>query len=278
MTRRRSYGRSTYMETGLGSILKVRGDKVRLARDDVLQSSLDLQAPQELDFEYMQHMDMFFDAMAAASHWDGPIAAFHGGAGALALPLAWNASHSSLTQVAVDIDEDLVREVRRVLDLDNKARINLQVGDAERILLGSGATYNVIVRDAFAGDDTPLHLQARTFHELVASRLRPGGIYLVNVGHDSEKSGEADVAGIVALFQNVVVVADPAVWHRGRMGNLTVAAWNGVGPDLDDLDRELRSLPLVWRLYRQAAVKKWVGSTPPLTALDPSGSSETPSA
>lgn len=258
------------METGLGSILKVRGDKVRLARDDVLQSSLDLEAPEELDFEYMQHMDLFFDAMALASNWeDTPISAFHGGAGALALPLAWDAIHNSLTQVAVDIDGDLVREVHKVADLDAKSRIKLEVGDAERILLSSNATYNVIVRDAFAGDDTPLHLQAQTFHDLVHSRLRPGGIYLVNVGHDSTKPGVADVAGITASFENVVVVADPAVWRRGRMGNLTVAAWDGPSPDLDDLDRQVRSLPLVWRLYRQAEVKKWVGSASPLTIKEP---------
>lgn len=260
MTKRRVSGRSAYTETESGSILRVRGNQVRLQRNNVPQSSLDLDAPEDLDFEYMQHMHLFFLATPLHAGLDrNPVWAFHAGAGALALPLAWNSHSEQIFQLAVDIDEDLVREMRKVARLDRNRRLRLRAGEAEKTLLRSTATYDVIVRDAFEGSNTPLHLQTQSFHELVASRLKPSGIYLANVGHDSDQPGKPDLAGIAEVFSHVAVITDPSVWHRGRPGNLAVAAWQRSGPDLDRVDRSVRSQPLPTRLYRNRTVRDWLG-------------------
>lgn len=270
MTKRRAPNRSTYTETDAGSILRVRGNEVRLLKDDVPQSCLNLKEPENLVFEYMQHMDLFFSATEKRAGWEGVAThVFHAGAGALALPLAWNVLHERMTQLAIDIDEDLVREIRKVADLTPDHRVQTKAEDAESVLLGSSDTYNVVVRDAFAGPSTPLHLQAKSFHELVASRLKKTGLYLANVGHDSVHSGKPDLAGIADVFRHVAVITDPSVWHRGQPGNLTVAAWHNSGPELDYVDRVVRSHPLPTRLYRDDTVRKWLGDATPVELTPP---------
>lgn len=271
MKKRRSARQTNKTETQDGAILQVQGPKVQLFRDGVPQSSLDLDEPETLDFEYMQHMDLILGHTVEERAWEGErLRAYHAGAGALALPLAWHARFPRMTQLAVDTDQDLVQTVRRLARLDRLGRVRMRAADAEKVLLGSNATYNVIVRDAFTGEDTPKHLQSLAFHRLVRSRLRSGGLYLANVGDNSLANAKRDIAGIAETFRNLIVVGDPAVWRGKRIGNLVVAAWNGSAPDLSLLDREVRSQPLVVRLYSTATVRNWLGGSKPVDLEDPS--------
>lgn len=259
MAARRAPRRRLNKQTGTGSVLRVRGDLVTLANSDTPQSSVDLSDPTDLHFEYMQHMDLALRTTVDALSWDQQhLRAFHAGGGALALPLAWEQRFPLMTQTALDTDTDLVEEMRSVARLNRSRKIRFKAGDAEAALLRSNATYDVLVRDAFAGETTPANLQTLQWHQLVYSRLRPNGIYLANVGHDTKNPGKSDIAGMAEVFPKIAVITDPKVWRSGRIGNLVAVGWKGHSPNLDVLERSVRSLPLVVRFYHPNQVSKWL--------------------
>ena len=249
--------------TQMGSEISATGAHLRVSTSGVEQSAIDLDRPQTIEFEYLQHMDVLLDSVA--QEWSLPhLRAFHGGAGACALPLAWEAKHPGMAQVAVEVDPELAEVVNNAAGLKRKPRLRLRVGDAEQVLFGSGAKYNVIVRDAFVGPRTPRHLTTTKWTRLVASRLMDEGVYLANVGRDATAPSKEEVATILSVFPVTTIVTDPKVWRGDRSGNLVVAGWVGTPPDFDELDRSLRRLPLPARLYRTDEVSRWLGGTQPL--------------
>ena len=249
--------------TRMGTEISTTGSSLRVSASGIEQSVIDLSRPKTIEFEYLQHMDVLLDMANEA--WSIPhLRAFHGGAGACALPLAWEAKHPAMSQVAVEVDPELVEVVGRAAGLKRKPRLKLRVGDAEKVLAGSGAKYNVIVRDAFVGPRTPRHLTTRKWTNLVASRLLDEGVYLVNVGRDRTAPSKEEVATVLDIFAVTTVVTDPKVWRGDRGGNLVVAGWVGLLPDFDELDRVLRRLPLPARLYRTDEVRRWLGGAQPI--------------
>lgn len=224
------------------------------------QSWSDGKRPDLLEFEYMQHMDLFMQAAHPTSIRDR---VFHAGAGACALAKAWASTRRESTHLAVDTDPELVEFLKAIGWIGPKSRIKVRHADARDALAGSGATYDVIVRDAFADDHTPRPLTTLEWARLAKSRLRPGGLYLANVGHGPQASGKADVAAAMETFTNIAVIADPKVWKSARHGNLVVAGWEGYDLDWDRLNRGIRMLPLAASMFVQSQVKRWLGGQAP---------------
>ena len=102
--------------TRMGAEISTTGSSLRVSASGIEQSVIDLSRPKTIEFEYLQHMDVLLDMANEA--WSIPhLRAFHGGAGACALPLAWEAKHPAMSQVAVEVDPELVEVVGRAAGL-----------------------------------------------------------------------------------------------------------------------------------------------------------------
>lgn len=253
---------ASHLVTPSGAHISRAGSTLRVQAGGVDQSAVDLDRPAVIEFEYLQHMDLLLDL--AFSMWDCTHPrVFHAGAGACALPLAWESKHPHLSQVAAEIDEELAQRVIEEAGLRRKPRLKMRVGDAAEVLARSSSKYHLIIRDAFVGPTTPRHLRTTAWLNLVVSRLHSEGIYFANVGRDRKGPAKEDVAAVLEAFPTVTVVADPKVWRGDRSGNLVVAGWSTT-PDLDEIDRRLRRLPLPVRLYRPDEINRWLGGARPL--------------
>lgn len=105
----------------------------------------------------------------------------------------------------VEIDPAVVRLAKKWFGFESKGR--LAVEDARTYLAAGEASYDLIVGDAFSGDRHPAHLFTVESFRTLKSRLRPDGVFALNViGY--AKGPEAGMKRAIArtlktVFKNV---------------------------------------------------------------------------
>ena len=182
------------------------------------QSYLDLDDPTHLEFEYVRLLADVVDGLPP-----GPITAVHLGGGGCTLPRYVAATRPGSTQVVVEADARLAEVVRTQLGTDG---FRLRVGDGRAALahLRPG-TSDLVVTDVFVGSRVPTHLATLETVREVATVLRPGGVYAVNLADSGALAfARGQAAALAAVFAHVVVLADPGVLRGRRFGNLVLAA------------------------------------------------------
>jgi len=92
---------------------------------------------------------------------------------------------------AVELDPRLNAIARRWFGLRPRPQLRLFAQDARPFLRRTEERYDAIFLDAYRQPYVPWYLTTREFFELVADRLAPGGVAIVNVGHP-EGSGELE--------------------------------------------------------------------------------------
>lgn len=250
--------------------------QVLLLLNGVESSSLDLADPEYLDFEYMQHIRLILE-----SRWDqggleagveggsaegGPrrMRVLHLGGAGCALARALGARRE-LHQVAVEIDPELARLVRDWFPLPRSPFLKIRVGDARHVLDSTKASWNAIVRDAFTGREVPPHLRTAESAKRAADVLEPGGIYVLNaVASAGIRRLDEDIAAMAAAFDNIVAIADPAVFSGKRFGNFVVAG-SDVRFPVEAIEREVRKFPLPTKFFDDGALRSRAASVKPLT-------------
>ncbi|WP_425954319.1 spermidine synthase [Xylanimonas sp. McL0601] len=251
--------------------------RVTLQVNGVPSSYLDLDDPGFLAFEYMQQMDAVVAATSA-----GPLRALHLGAAGCALARCWDAERPGSRQLAVDVDSRLVQLVREWFDLPRSPRLRLRADDAGRaVATAASGTYDVVVRDVFAGDATPAHLVTRETADHVSAALRPGGLYLVNCADRPPLDrARRELATLAAAFGpgaaaegRLALIAEPGILKGRRYGNLVLAAVRAVtddepeteAPDLraPALARALRALPVQAQPLTGPDLTRFVGTARP---------------
>ncbi|WP_243738115.1 spermidine synthase [Cellulomonas shaoxiangyii] len=234
----------------------------------VPSSFVDLDDPDLLDFEYMQQMAAVVDTFAARR--PDP-AVLHLGAGGCALARTLAHRHPGARQLAVELDGELARLVRAWFALPRAPRLRLRTGEARTELAGmADASWDVVVRDVFAGDRTPEHLTSAEVARDVARVLRPGGLYLANCADRPPLAlARAEAATLATVFRYVAVVAEPGQLRGRHYGNLVLAGTDEDGL-LDDpgLARTLRTLPVPARVLVGADARAFVGRAAPLRDAD----------
>lgn len=116
--------------------------------------------------------------------FDGtPINAFFIGGGGYTLPRAWLQDDRAAEVIVAEIDPDVTRIARDRLWLADSPRLEVQHLDARVALRALPETprFDVIFGDAFHDISIPQHLVTDEFHREIAARLRPGGLYAINV-------------------------------------------------------------------------------------------------
>ena len=175
----------------------------------------------ELDFEYMRH------EAAAIAAWDDARAdhswlALHVGAAACTLPRHLVHAHPNSRHIAVDVDVTLAELARRWWDLPRAPRLRVRAQDGlEALAERADASLDLIVRDAFLGDQVPDHLRSAAWWEHARRVLRPGGLVVANSAVTPASGGADDGDALAAadVFGDVLAVGEHAVLKRKRRGN-----------------------------------------------------------
>lgn len=244
------------------------GSVATLFLNGVESSCVDVERPEHLEFEYMQHMDAACRVFVGA---DVPLRAVHVGGAAAALPWSWSLTHPRSRQVVAEIDQQMIDLVRDWFDLPRAPELKMRCEDGRRTIDGLRAgSVDVIVRDAFADGVVPAHLATLECAAAAARALRPGGVYLVNAAHGGGADARRELEALARAFEYVCAVFDPKVGKGGRRGNVVFVCFTPPHDEADTaaraqqvedamvaFDRELRRLPLPARMKRGAELRKW---------------------
>jgi spermidine synthase len=232
----------------------------------VPSSYLDLDDPGFLAFEYMQQMAAFVDCLPP-----GPLRVVHLGAAGCTFARWMEHARPGSTQLAIDLDTELVTLVRDWFDLPRSPRLRLRPGDARRELATVRTGWaDVVVRDVFAPDVTPDHLSTVEFDAEVVRALAPGGLYLANCADRPPLARtRAEVATwLAAGATDVAVSSEPALLRGRRYGNLVLAVRTAPAdaPLADDaaLARRLRTLPVPAHLLGGRELGEFAATAPVL--------------
>ena len=237
--------------------------------DGISQSHVDLGDPEYLDLEYMRRLGHLADLAAPAA---APLRVLHLGAGALTLARYVAATRPGSRQLAVESDPAVARLVRRRLPVNppgrarhETGRIGVRLGDARAVLerLPAGS-YDMVVADVFAGARTPAHLTTVEFTRAAARALAPAGVYAVNVGDGPPLAhARGRVAAVRAVYPHVCVMAEAAVLHGRRFGNLVVAGARAELP-IGGLTRRIAADPFPARLVAGADLDRFAAAAAPI--------------
>jgi spermidine synthase len=129
------------------------------------------------------------------------------GGGGYSFPRYVEASYSGTSVDVIEIDPAVTATARTRLGLSASTRIRSFNADARTFLMEStdSRQYDVVFGDAFNDLSIPYHLTTVEFNRIVDARLKPDGIYLVNV-IDKFQDGEflkAYANGLRAVFPHV---------------------------------------------------------------------------
>jgi spermidine synthase len=108
----------------------------------------------------------------------------------------------------VEIDPELTEIGEQYFDLGGP-NLHTHTADARPWLRQSEGDFDVIVVDAYRQPYIPFYLATREFFDLVAEKLAPGGVVVVNVGHPEGNDDLEQVVGRTMAESFSTVVRDP---------------------------------------------------------------------
>ncbi len=227
--------------------------------DGVAQSYVDRADPTHLEFDYVRLMGDVVDCLLPP----GPLTAVHLGGGGCTLPRYVAATRPGSRQLVVEADAPLAELVRSSLGTSG---FRLRVGDAREELprLRQGES-DLVVADLFEGALMPVHVTTLEWVHEVCRLLRPGGAYVVNVADGRPLAfARAQVATLLAAFEHVVMLADPAVLRGRRFANLVLAGSSAPLPVTGLLRRTARAAGRARVVYDQD-LRDFTGGAAPVT-------------
>ncbi|GMA31735.1 spermidine synthase [Litorihabitans aurantiacus] len=226
----------------------------------VESSYVDLEDPRHLEFEYMQQM-----LLAMHDHLEAEAPRIlHLGGAACAFARTIHALHPRARQLVVELDGELARRAREWFDLPRSPALRIRVGEARSELEVMAGTFDVVVRDAFAGARVPEHLTTVEFLHAARARLAAGGLYLGNlVDAPPLTVARREVASAREVFAHVALAVEPPILKQRRFGNVVVVASDRPLP-LQRLTRSLLSLPAPVRLVVDRELDAFTGTAAPL--------------
>ncbi|MFP4149851.1 MAG: fused MFS/spermidine synthase [Nitriliruptoraceae bacterium] len=194
--------------------------------DNLRHSYVDLEDPTYLEFTYTQ---WFGDVLDAVAPEPDPVSVLHIGGAGFTMPRYVRATRPGSTSEVLEVDPLLVELAQEDLGLDLDADIEVRLGDARTTLdQGEVARHDVVIGDAFGGVAVPWHLATQEFTAKVHARLRPGGVYTLNVIDYGPRSFlRAEVATVASVFEHVAVLGRPGSFDergRSRGGNYVLVA------------------------------------------------------
>ncbi|MDZ4178141.1 MAG: fused MFS/spermidine synthase [Coriobacteriia bacterium] len=139
------------------------------------QSSMRLDDTFATDIEYVGYLHL-----TRAVVPDPARALVIGLGGGMFVKQLWR-DHPALIIDAVELDSEVVAIAREFFALPDDPRINVHVGDGREWLEASGASYDIIVVDAYDDDRIPVALTTEGFMHSAVTHLNPGGVIAYNI-------------------------------------------------------------------------------------------------
>ena len=179
-----------------------------LMLDHLVHSYVDLDDPTALDYGYER---AYADLTQSHAVGRPPIDTLFIGGGGYAFPRYVEATYPGASVDVIEIDPAVIEVAHRELGLPPTSRIRSFNRDARMFLTewSDPKQYDVIYGDAFNDLSVPYHLTTVEFNRIVASRLKPDGLYLANV-IDRLEGGEflkAYANSLRAVFPYVYIFA-----------------------------------------------------------------------
>ena len=192
--------------------------------------------PAQLEYEYMRWI-----AAIATRHIEAflnvdRLRITHLGGGACSLARFFVDRYPRSRNTVVEIDGDLALLVRQWFALPRSPQLKIRVGDAFAVSQSFlPASRDVVIRDVFHEAVTPDSLSSPEFFAQVAQSLAPGGIYIANCGdHSDLRLAKSELQNMATVFNNIAVIADPAMLKGRRYGNIILIASDSALPLIDD--------------------------------------------
>ncbi|MES5823926.1 fused MFS/spermidine synthase [Streptomyces sp. RG80] len=195
-----------------------------LTVDGAPQSYVDLDEPAHLEFEYARRLGHVLDTVAEPGR---ALDVLHLGGGALTLPRYVAAMRPGSRQDVVEFDRGLLELVVEHLPLaDGGAGIGLHTADARTWLEGAPSdSVDALVADVFGGSRVPAQLTSVEYAREAARVLRDGGVYLANLADAAPFAFlRSQLANFAAVFEELVLIAEPGVLRGRRFGNAVLVA------------------------------------------------------
>lgn len=213
-----------------GWVLEINGD---------VQSHVDVSDPSLLRFEYLRRIGHVIDLCWPPK---SPLRVLHLGAGALTLVRYVQATRPGSSQTVIELDSDLITLVTSELPLPAGTDMTVLTGDARFALQSLGQqSFDTIVLDIFAGDDTEPHLTDEGFYREILEHLADDGILLVNIGDDpklqffTEQARTLNSAVPKTGSNSVWTLTDTATLNQRSSGNLVLATGARLAADKDEV-------------------------------------------
>jgi spermidine synthase len=229
--------------------------------DTLRHSYVDLDDPTYLEFTYTR---WFSDVIAGIAPAGEPLRTLHVGGGGFTMPQYLRHVHPGSTSTVLEVDPLLVEISQQKLGLELRDDITVHTGDARLSIeqVDEGA-YDLVIGDAFGGVAVPWHLATREFTQTIHDRLRPGGVYTINVlDYGPRDFLRAELATIMDVFAHVAVLGDPGDFAgrevRGLGGNFVVLASDDPLP-LDEVEAANRGRAEVDELLTGDDLEAFVG-------------------
>jgi len=219
------------------------GEARGLVLDHLLHGSNHREHPQLILAPYLHLID---ELAAWQTGQDEGRSYFFAGGGAYTLPRALHDRDPKAHIVVAEIDPTVTKLAVDELYVDTNpfevrhtdARVALQQDPAGK--------YDVIVGDVFHDIAIPYHLVTAEFSELVSQRLKPDGIYLMNVvdTYPNPLLVKAKMKTLASVFDDVQVWMDGPPDGQPRV-TYVISARN-TGPELPFIYEAKRGLNRIW--------------------------------
>jgi len=136
--------------------------------------------PTRLHSSYVELADRLFAQRLSGRD---TFAAYFIGGGAYTVPRAWQAAYPKADLVVAEIDPAVTRTATERLWLQPAEKMRILHKDARVALqaLPAQPTFDLVLGDAFRDISIPQHLVTAEFAREIAARMRPGGLYTLNV-------------------------------------------------------------------------------------------------
>ncbi|MER8090804.1 fused MFS/spermidine synthase [Streptomyces sp. NPDC094048] len=194
-----------------------------LTVDGAPQSYVDLDAPHHLEFEYVRRLAHVVDCAAAPG---APLDVLHLGGGALTLPRYVAATRPGSRQDVAEADLGLLALIAEQLPVPDGSGIAVHGEDARsRLERTPPGSLDVLVADVFGGSRVPAHLTTVEYAGAARRALRDGGTYAANLADGAPFDFlRSQLATFAAVFEELALIAEPAVLRGRRFGNVVLVA------------------------------------------------------
>lgn len=181
---------------------------VRDGGEEVVESMVDLDRPQDLLIEYTQFMFLSY------VHRPEPKKVLIVGLGGGSMINFLRKYDPNVAVDVVEIDKSIIDVADKYFDVRTEGNVRVVQADGFKYLAETKERYDVIFMDAFLkpSRDTdpngvPLALKTSRFYKQMQDKLTTGGLVMFNLNPHS--GSQRDIAGISAAFKNTYVYQLP---------------------------------------------------------------------